>query len=77
MLTLTLSVVYFQGGDFYVKYFIDMFIGVTFLVLLFIPMVLIATVVRLTSKGPSLYWSDRVGKNNAIFKMPKFRTMNI
>ena len=77
MLTLTLSVAYFQGGDFYVKYFIDVFIGITLLVLLFIPMVLIATVVRLTSKGPALYWSDRVGKNNAIFKMPKFRSMNV
>jgi len=38
-------------------------------------MLFIAIVIRLTSKGPSLYWSDRVGKNNKIFKMPKFRSM--
>ena len=36
---------------------------------------LIAIIVRLTSKGPIIYWSDRVGKNNKIFKMPKFRSM--
>ena len=45
--------------------------------LLAIPMLMIAIVVRLSSKGPSLYWSDRVGKNNKIFKMPKFRSMLI
>jgi O-antigen biosynthesis protein WbqP len=38
-------------------------------------MLLTALSVKLTSKGPTLYWSDRVGKNNVIFKMPKFRTM--
>jgi O-antigen biosynthesis protein WbqP len=38
-------------------------------------MILIALLVKLTSKGPALYWSDRVGVNNEIFKMPKFRTM--
>jgi O-antigen biosynthesis protein WbqP len=37
----------------------------------------IAIAVRLTSKGPVLYWSDRVGRNNRIFRMPKFRTMNV
>lgn len=37
----------------------------------------VAFAVRLTSKGPALYWSDRVGQHNAIFKMPKFRTMRI
>jgi len=36
-----------------------------------------AIIIRLTSRGPSIYWSDRVGKNNVIFKMPKFRTMQI
>jgi O-antigen biosynthesis protein WbqP len=40
-----------------------------------IPMLFIALLVRLTSPGPILYWSDRVGRNNSIFKMPKFRTM--
>jgi O-antigen biosynthesis protein WbqP len=43
--------------------------------LLVIMMLFIAIVIRLTSKGPSLYWSDRVCKNNKIFKMPKFRSM--
>jgi O-antigen biosynthesis protein WbqP len=38
-------------------------------------MLLISISVRLSSKGPALYWSDRVGKNNKIFKMPKFRSM--
>ena len=40
-------------------------------------MLLVAMAVRLTSKGPALYWSDRVGRNNAIFKMPKFRSMRV
>jgi O-antigen biosynthesis protein WbqP len=43
-------------------------------ILLFI-MLFIAIAIRLTSKGPTLYWSDRIGKNNKIFKMPKFRSM--
>lgn len=41
------------------------------------PAILVAILVRLTSKGPVLYWSDRVGLNNTIFKMPKFRSMKI
>lgn len=45
----------------------------TFLFLM--PLVLVAAAVRLTSKGPALYWSDRVGRGNNIFKMPKFRSM--
>ncbi len=43
--------------------------------LLLVPIVLVALLVKFTSKGPALYWSDRVGKNNVIFKMPKFRSM--
>lgn len=39
------------------------------------PMLVVALFIKLTSKGPVLYWSDRVGKNNALFRMPKFRTM--
>lgn len=42
-----------------------------------LPILLIAAVVRLTSPGPVLYWSDRVGRNNRIFRMPKFRSMRI
>jgi len=41
------------------------------------PMLIIALLVKATSRGPVLYWSDRVGKGNTIFKMPKFRTMKI
>ena len=51
-----------------------MFVGLA-LSLLMVPMVLIALLVKLTSRGPVLYWSDRVGQNNQIFRMPKFRTM--
>ena len=47
-------------------------------ILLFgLPMLLVALLVKLTSPGPVLYWSNRVGVGNAIFKMPKFRTMRI
>jgi len=53
----------------------DLFFGIILLLSLVIIMLFIAIVIRLTSKGPSLYWSDRVGKNNKIFKMPKFRSM--
>lgn len=44
-------------------------------VFLALPVVFVALAVRLTSPGPVLYWSDRVGRHNRIFKMPKFRTM--
>jgi O-antigen biosynthesis protein WbqP len=47
------------------------------LVLLAVPMLVVAVLVKLTSKGPALYWSDRVGKDNQIFKMPKFRSMKV
>ena len=42
-----------------------------------IPMLLVAAAVRATSRGPSLYWSERVGRNNMVFRMPKFRTMRL
>ena len=41
------------------------------------PMLITSLAVKLTSPGPILYWSDRVGRNNLIFKMPKFRTMRV
>ena len=59
------------------KRIFDLLLGVAILVLLVVPMLLISIVVRLSSKGKALYWSDRVGKNNKIFKMPKFRSMLI
>src|ERR1035437_73261 len=42
---------------------------------LLLPALLVAVLVRLTSKGPVLYWSARVGRDNVIFQMPKFRSM--
>ena len=60
-----------------VKHFFDLILGVVVFILLAVPMLLIVIIVRLTSKGFALYWSDRVGKNNKIFKMPKFRSMLI
>jgi O-antigen biosynthesis protein WbqP len=59
------------------KLLFDLFLGFLVLVLLLIPMVVLAIIIRLTSKGPSFFWSDRVGKHNKIFKMPKFRSMLI
>ena len=53
----------------------DILLSLLLLCVLSIPMILIALIVKLTSKGPALYWSDRVGKDNTVFKMPKFRTM--
>lgn len=53
----------------------DVVFGIILLVFMLVPMALIAVAVRLTSKGPALYWSDRVGVNNEIFQMPKFRSM--
>jgi O-antigen biosynthesis protein WbqP len=44
----------------------------------FLPLIaLVALLVRVTSQGPALYWSDRVGRHNRIFKMPKFRSMRV
>lgn len=44
---------------------------------LFVPFLLVWLMVRLTSRGPALYWSDRIGRHNLIFKMPKFRSMRV
>jgi len=59
------------------KRLFDLLLGVAILMLLLVLILLIAIAIRLTSKGPALYWSDRVGSNNKIFKMPKFRSMLI
>jgi O-antigen biosynthesis protein WbqP len=60
-----------------VKRCFDLLLAILASLILLIPMLLVALAVRITSPGPALYWSDRVGKNNAIFKMPKFRSMRI
>jgi O-antigen biosynthesis protein WbqP len=56
---------------------VDVVLAVCAAALLAVPLCLVAVAVRLSSRGPVLYWSDRVGRNNTIFKMPKFRSMNI
>jgi O-antigen biosynthesis protein WbqP len=55
----------------------DLVLGLLLLPLLCTLMTAIAIAVRLTSRGPLLYWSNRVGRNNRVFRMPKFRTMNV
>jgi lipopolysaccharide/colanic/teichoic acid biosynthesis glycosyltransferase len=61
----------------HVKRVFDLLLTLCIAAILIFPMVAIALAVRLTSPGPVLYWSDRVGRNNKIFKMPKFRSMRI
>jgi O-antigen biosynthesis protein WbqP len=60
-----------------VKRWIDFVIALAGICAVFLPTLLIGLVVKLTSTGPILYWSDRIGRNNHVFKMPKFRTMRI
>jgi len=59
------------------KRLFDLLLGLSAALVLLLPVALIALAVRLTSKGPALYWSDRVGKGNVIFRMPKFRSMRV
>jgi O-antigen biosynthesis protein WbqP len=60
-----------------IKRIFDLIFAVLLLVFLSLPLVLIGLIIKLTSSGPVLYWSDRIGKNNKIFKMCKFRTMRM
>jgi len=57
------------------KRVIDLCLVLIMIVVLAIPIILVAIAIKLTSSGPVLYWSDRVGRNNSIFRMPKFRSM--
>lgn len=59
------------------KRIFDMFLSALLLLVFSIPLLVVAVFVKFTSVGPILYWSDRVGRNNVIFSMPKFRTMLI
>lgn len=59
------------------KRLFDLAFGLVAAVLLALPFLLIALIVRLTSAGPVLFWSDRVGRNNTIFRMPKIRSMRV
>jgi len=59
------------------KRLFDLALALLAAVILAVPVLLVALLVRLTSPGPALYWSDRVGRHNKIFKMPKFRSMRV
>jgi O-antigen biosynthesis protein WbqP len=59
------------------KIIFDSLLAIIVIILLVVPIILTAIAVRITSKGSVLYWSDRIGRNNEIFKMPKFRSMLI
>lgn len=59
------------------KRILDLVLVLVALFFLLIPLSVVALLVRVTSPGPVLYWSDRVGRNNAIFRMPKFRSMRV
>jgi O-antigen biosynthesis protein WbqP len=59
------------------KRVLDLVLAVIASVIFFIPLCLLAVLVKATSKGPVFYWSDRVGRDNRIFSMPKLRTMRV
>jgi len=59
------------------KRLFDFVLALFVAILLALPILVVTIVVRLTSSGPALYWSNRVGRLNAIFQMPKFRTMQV
>ena len=59
------------------KRIFDIILALVAATLLLFPIIVVALAVRLTSSGPVLYWSDRVGQRNVIFKMPKFRSMRV
>ena len=60
----------------FVKRIFDLVMAGFLLCFLSMPILIVGLMVKLTSEGPALYWSDRVGINNSIFRMPKFRTMH-
>jgi O-antigen biosynthesis protein WbqP len=59
------------------KRFLDLFLGLLASAVFIVPLLILALLIKLTSKGPVLYWSNRVGRNNVIFSMPKLRTMRV
>lgn len=59
------------------KRLFDLLLAICAAWVLAVPVLLVAVAVRVTSAGPALYWSNRVGKGNRIFKMPKFRSMRV
>ncbi len=59
------------------KRIFDLMLAILASLVLLVPIGLVSLFVKLTSQGPIVYWSDRVGRDNKIFRMPKFRTMRI
>lgn len=59
------------------KRLFDLSLALMVSIFLVLPIFFVMVIVSLTSTGPILYWSNRVGRNNVIFKMPKFRTMRV
>ena len=59
------------------KRLFDLILSTIFIIVFSVPMLFIIFTIRLTSKGPALYWSERIGFNNLTYKMPKFRSMRI
>jgi len=59
------------------KRLFDIGLSLLAVIVFLVPGVLVALAVRLSSPGPALYWSDRVGRNNQVFRMPKFRSMRV
>ncbi len=59
------------------KRLFDLFLALIAALILALPVAILAILVRVTSPGPALYWSDRIGRHNRIFRMPKFRSMRI
>lgn len=56
---------------------VDFLLAILLSTIFLVPILLLTILVRITSQGPALYWSERVGKSNQVFLMPKFRTMKI
>ena len=59
------------------KRLFDFVLASSAVLLLSLPILLVALAVKLSSSGPVLYWSDRIGRGNRVFRMPKFRSMRI
>ena len=59
------------------KRMFDVVVALVLLLLLAPALIVVAVLIRLTSKGPAVYWSSRVGRNNVLFQMPKFRSMHV
>jgi O-antigen biosynthesis protein WbqP len=60
-----------------IKRIFDLVLFLVLIVILSIPMLIIVAFIKIVSKGPAIFWTDRIGKNNCIFKMAKFRTMKL